>query len=136
MRTYIYISLIFTQIIMAQNDNRPSLNYHNRNCTGGVGFCSDDGLASGENLYVKFFGATPNKLIMAIPKSKLSIEELNDITNADYFEVSGMKSFKIPTIYLEKSAITIKNTQIPIGTYPIKIEKDSIKVFFTISRSK
>ncbi len=92
MQKYLYIFIMLSQVISGQTANKSLLNYHNRNCTGGVGFCSDGETFSEKNSDVKFSNKISNKMTMTIPKNKLSAQELQELSLDNYFQVSGLKS--------------------------------------------
>ena len=119
---------------MAQNADKSSFNYHNRNCEGGVGFCSDsEANSTNVNPEVNFKFNNAKQLTMTFAKSTLSPKELKELTEAKFFTVSGTNSLSLT---MEKSVnkdTSRETARIVSGNYLFIIEKDSIKVYFPIN---
>ena len=137
MKALIMFLLVLSQTVFAQSAYKSSFNYHNRNCEGGVGFCSDSETNSTNvNPEVNFKFNNAKELTMTFAKSTLSPKELKELTQAKFFTVSGTNSLSLT---MEKSVnkdAPPETARIVSGNYLFKIEKDSIKVYFPINEKR
>jgi hypothetical protein len=142
LQTILYASLIFVSAISSAQ-TQIALDIRGTNCHGGSGVCNPDRNPPKDST-MKMYTTTKldfNKMSFEIDPKQLSVEEQITFFGKEYRalkpsdEIKFLQDydfiFDIDTlIYLD---LDLAYGLLKKGTYPVTIEKDKVKVIFTLS---
>lgn len=138
-KIFILTTFLLHFFAFAQNESKNKVgvtaNYHNRSCVGGTGFCSENiDIVESNQANATLQKVANNLMYMFIDVITLSKQELEQLKLDNLFTVSGNRNMVLNKNILTKLNIDSQFTEIAIGSYPIEIENDKVRVTFFLSK--
>lgn len=141
MKNKIFLLLFIPLLSLAQTQSKTTLsvnaNYHNRSCVGGVGLCSESGLIVENKTANAVLEKTANNVIvLSFDLEKLSKSEITELNSENSISVSGSKNISLDRNILSKLNIDNQFSEIIVGSYPIQIVENKVRITFTLSKKQ
>lgn len=141
MKNKIFLLLFIPLLSLAQTQSKTTLsvnaNYHNRSCVGGVGFCSDSGsVVESKSANAVLEKTANNVIVLSFDLEKLSKSEITELNSENSFSVSGSKNISLDRNILSKLNIDNQFSEIIVGSYPIQIVENKVRITFTLSKKQ
>lgn len=141
MKNKIFLLLFIPLLSLAQTQSKTTIsvnaNYHNRSCVGGVGLCSDSGsVVESKSANAVLEKTASNEIVMSFDLEKLSKSEITELNSENSFSVSGSKNISLDKNILSKLDIDNQFSEIIVGSYPIQIVRNKVRITFTLSKKQ
>ena len=141
MKNKIFLLLFIPLLSLSQTQSKTTLsvnaNYHNRSCVGGVGLCSESGLIVENKTANAVLEKTANNVIvLSFDLEKLSKSEITELNSENSISVSGSKNISLDRNILSKLNIDNQFSEIIVGSYPIQIVENKVRITFTLSKKQ
>ena len=135
------IILCFSLVSVAQTQSKTTtsvnVNYHNRSCVGGVGLCSDSGsIVESKKANAVLEKIADNVIVLSFDLENLSKSEIAELNSENSFNVSGSKKISLDRNILSKLSVENQLSEINVGSYPIQIINDKVRITFTLSKKQ
>lgn len=141
MKNKIFLLLFIPLLSLSQTQSKTTLfvnaNYHNRSCFGGVGFCSDSGsVVESKSANAVLEKTANNVIVLSFDLEKLSKSEITQLNSENSISVSGSKNISLDRNILSKLNIDNQFSEIIVGSYPIQIVENKVRITFTLSKKQ
>ena len=141
MKNKIFLLLFIPLLSLAQTQSKTTIsvnaNYHNRSCVGGVGLCSDSGsVVESKSANAVLEKTASNEIVMSFDLEKLSKSEITQLNSENSISVSGSKNISLDRNILSKLNIDNQFSEIIVGSYPIQIVRNKVRITFTLSKKQ
>lgn len=141
MKNKIFLLLFIPLLSLSQTQSKTTLsvnaNYHNRSCVGGVGFCSDSGsVVESKSANAVLEKTANNVIVLSFDLEKLSKSEITELNSENSISVSGSKNISLDRNILSKLNIDNQFSEIIVGSYPIQIVENKVRITFTLSKKQ
>lgn len=141
MKNKIFLLLFIPLLSLAQTQSKTTIsvnaNYHNRSCVGGVGLCSDSGsVVESKSANAVLEKTASNEIVMSFDLEKLSKSEITELNSENSISVSGSKNISLDKNILSKLDIDNQFSEIIVGSYPIQIVRNKVRITFTLSKKQ
>lgn len=119
---------LFSILTFSQNDYKKVYiidNYHNRDCLGGTGFCSENMITLSNEKSNSSIIFLNNKIQVTIEKNGFSEKEWEELVTTKIFPVDEDSAVKIDEKLLKELSIDTKYNTIKPNKYPVTFKDDN-----------